>query len=149
MSWDSLWAGIPYGLGFLMILQVAKRIANVHFDPLSSFLMNTGGSVPLFRIGFISLQILLISAKSICYCLKILLSSFQLILSHQNSSLFLHFWVIISIFTVIFRFISIFCFLFSIVFDLFYFFRNHTHKLFICLSGVLSKFFLHDVDTPA
>ena len=46
---------IPYGLGFLMILQVAKRIANVHFDPLSSFLMNTGGSLPLFKIVFISL----------------------------------------------------------------------------------------------
>ena len=37
MGWDSLWARIPYGLGFLMILQVAKRIANVHFDPLSIF----------------------------------------------------------------------------------------------------------------
>lgn len=69
--------------------------------------------------------------------------------SYQNLSLFLRSRAIISMFSVIFRFVSIFYSLFSIIFDLFYFFRSYTYKLCMCFSSVLSKFFLHDVVTPA
>ena len=54
-----------------MILQAAKRIANIRVDPLSSFSMNTGEQV--YRCSRLAFQFVDSPDKCeiICYCLKI------------------------------------------------------------------------------
>ena len=132
---DPLWARIP--------CDPTSSEADCEYPlwPTSSFSMNTGEQV--YRCSRLAFSVCRFSWYVRNHLL--LFKNF----SYQNLSLFLHSRVIISMFSVIFRFVSIFCSLFSIIFDLFYFFRSYTYKLCICFSSVLSKFFLHDVVTPA